>query len=720
VYSKEWSRSSLSSLVKTSAALAALSAGVCSILIGTALRSISHTPIVMDSTLGWLSGLHVNIEKNIEADEVQVPAHFASIGLIKQLEKPVVKRKKLSRPKKKIEAAAVAAAVEVAPAYVPETIALATMETTVTVIPDLSLSTEDLVKNVDDDFQMREVHLALQKQFVAAVSIQKTVSTQVAIEDKKADKNPEPESTKELAVAVSQPEESTEQKVEPKLEPVVEPLVETKVEPTTEPVQLAANTSDVSEDSVVSESSAPDRFGAAIEDPVVPVMDTQKPEPIIQKDSLKIDTLSLPKSIHKGVSQITIPTKEQKENKAVTTQSRDIAPPSVQMSIQTPVTTQSVVAARQAVLSVSNTCNGGVEAFDWQTPLCADKVEVLAHDGPSKGRQMRWVRALADGHWPTLAWRLRDRDDSILPLISNNSALLLAKLAGGSPLEERAGIVFGKVPAGWKTEFSGRAESVIYLDADNKPTSDIASDRFFAYVNADPGMHLLTLVRNGELARVSIAVPVIESTSTFVDAGAPEVKTVFGSVYDGAAVKLKGVAKINVQIVGQPGRSGITQRDGSFKIESVWTSGKYPVFFEAVAKEGFTHRYKVSVEALSGVALFYFSGEQIGGWVGQLEGGVSAESGLIIGALPGLTGEGVLHPRIRPLYNASLSPEVYGIADNGQLTATGELSASASRFMAVQIPDGANIARVEDENRKPIWSELVISSPGVVNVLGPW
>jgi hypothetical protein len=127
---------------------------------------------------------------------------------------------------------------------------------------------------------------------------------------------------------------------------------------------------------------------------------------------------------------------------------------------------------------------------------------------------------------------------------------------------------------------------------------------------------------------------------------------------------------------------------------------------------------------MEGVDLFRMSDAQIQAWVGQLEGGVSPDSGLIVAAMPSLArryGEGRLFAGTKTLLgNRTLSPETYVVSQDGQLEEGKPLEMNASRFVSVQVPAGPVVSQVEDNNRNVVWSQLVLAQPGVVNVVGPY
>jgi hypothetical protein len=361
-----------------------------------------------------------------------------------------------------------------------------------------------------------------------------------------------------------------------------------------------------------------------------------------------------------------------------------------------------------------------VEAFQWAQPVAGAQQEIIATDG-ARDSIHRWVRVSAPDHLPTLSFHPGTRPT---PLMSQANAVLLAAMTG-APLQPDTGIVFGRVPAGWTVSFTGRAEKILFFDPANAPVAaqDTRTDRFFALINAAPGAHLLQLLApNGE-SRAALLTPVLEGTGTYVDVPRPTQLGLSGRVLDAGSAHARGLSQLTVHVVGQPGKSTITAHDGSFVLNDVVSLAGQPLFLEVSGNQGFTHRYRVVPTRGAQLTLFRFDEEQIRFWLDQLEGGISPDSGMILAALPAATaaaGDGNLTPSVRPLARrATLAPETYTLSAQDRLMVRTPLRSGRARFLAVQVPEGINIAQTDDRQSHTTWSELVIASPGVVNVLGP-
>ncbi len=364
------------------------------------------------------------------------------------------------------------------------------------------------------------------------------------------------------------------------------------------------------------------------------------------------------------------------------------------------------------------------EAFGSQC-IPGASIQSVTVDIERRGVLRGWKKVSADHHWSTLA--LQTKGSQALrapaPLISRNTAALLERIAS-TQLQADAGIVFGRVPAGWALDFSGRSEAVIYLDSNLQRVGaeDVESIRHFALLNVAPGAHLIYLSRKSDGASVSVAAPVLSSAATYFDFGAPEKRRLNGVVYDARSESGRRLGRVRVRVVGQPYAEVVTNKRGAFALD-VWTVSGQPLYVESIGRTGYVHRHRVLPEAMTRVALFRFAESQVRAWVDQLQGGISPESGLLVGAIPSLTAakpEEPLFPEIKPLLeNTTIVPEAYSLSGEDHLMVNAPLDIEKPRFLAVQIPEGASIAALVDRDGKAAWSDLIIASPGVINVVGP-
>jgi len=293
-----------------------------------------------------------------------------------------------------------------------------------------------------------------------------------------------------------------------------------------------------------------------------------------------------------------------------------------------------------------------------------------------------------------------------------------------SQIQADAAIVFGKIPMGWEVEYSDRAEKVVYLNAQNQTEATPENVRYFAFMNAAPGAQVVTLKAALGSETAAVVVPVLNGSSTYLDLTAVTKRPLSGYVLDASAQSRKGIASASIGVVGQPSAVFFTTESGYFHLSEVYAIGTYPVFVETTTPVGFKHRYRVAPGKMDGVDLYRLGDDQVRGWVAQLEGGVSPDSGLVVATMPSLVqqyGDGRLFPSTRTLLgNGTLTPETYTLSSDGELQEGKPLEASAPRFVSVQIPTGPVVSQVEDNNQNVVWSELVLAQPGVISIVGPY
>lgn len=358
-----------------------------------------------------------------------------------------------------------------------------------------------------------------------------------------------------------------------------------------------------------------------------------------------------------------------------------------------------------------------VEAFEPNQAVLNVVTEEITHEGKSS-----WHLNSKHGYWPTLTRGERKN----VPMISDANLKLMG-WAAASPILAEAGVVFGRVPAGWEVSFSGRAETPLYLSMrDRRWLSGGTSteDRYFVFLNAAPGAHLLHIQAKDGSGSGAVVVPVLSGVATNIQVTDPRVRKLVGSVLDAGDAVAAGLAGVRVRVLGNALAEGVMSgKRGAFAVPAVVTISGHPVWVETDSADGFTHRYQVSGDNLESAALFRMSSAQIQGWIGQLEGGVSPESGLIIAAVPGELAAaptpGPFHPMIRILGgDSTLKPETYTISSDGRLEVDKALEPASPRFLGAQIPEGAVVAEFGTPDHSATWSQIQVTSPRVINVLG--
>lgn len=392
--------------------------------------------------------------------------------------------------------------------------------------------------------------------------------------------------------------------------------------------------------------------------------------------------------------------------------------PSALMAAVAPPSILSTVNAIETPVNVSF-----VEAFDWVHAVSDAQTEILTREDASEPyghSQVGWRISRSSEHWPTVYWN-RKGD---VPLLSKNSAKMLA-LKAATALQSEAGIVIARAPAGWSLEFSGRSEHPLIFNLANQllANDSIEEERYYVFLNASPGAQILYLVKSGETGALTL--PVFGGMLSFADLSQPEKKELSGKLIDASSKNTRGLSGMRVQLIGS-GQTTVTNGSGVFHLDNVIGFGNQPVYVEAEMNRGYPHRYKLNLtDGKSGkLPLFVMSEEQVHEWVGQLEGGISTESGLIVAALPTVAAaneDKKPMPTIKTLAtDPTLVPETYTVSSSGQLQVKTPMSATNSRLVGVQVPEGPAIVQLTDRDGRVLWSELLVISPRVLSVIGPY
>ena len=395
------------------------------------------------------------------------------------------------------------------------------------------------------------------------------------------------------------------------------------------------------------------------------------------------------------------------------------------------------------------------EAFDPNQTSVIDVQSKMISLASERG----WKLSSQSMHWPTLNWVdplhnfYAGSNGAPIPLLHLNTIRSFEGTAlGGTVQQQQTGIVFGKVAAGWDVRFSeqSRTEQPIFLDLAGQLSTaeDSSQDRYFIYLNVAPGAHLIYLSDNKDHGTESrfgnLVIPALSGTATYVDLTQIRPRLLSGTVLNaGQADSVQPFAGVSVQVAGQDLVSTISAADGTYMIKDVITVASYPIVIEADVIRGnkilgFKHRYQVLPENMTDLNLYRMPSTMIKEWVGSLEGGISAESGLLLAAIPGVVNDHpgtILKPSVSSLASTTnLIPETYSLSpagdlrpptwtnsDRGAAHPVSKLRRHEVRFLGTQIPEGLAQAQVVGDNDESIlWGELIISSPGVVNMVGPY
>ena len=365
-----------------------------------------------------------------------------------------------------------------------------------------------------------------------------------------------------------------------------------------------------------------------------------------------------------------------------------------------------------------------VEAFDrFYSPLQGVETEMLSNEG-SLETPLGWQIAHHLNHWSTLHWLDSGNRTDQVPLIGRNTMALLESRFGIRS-EPSAGMIFGRIKAGWKVELSDRAERPIFMD-DSGVLSEqdhVDSDRSFILMNAAPGVQVVFAQSIGDQGNAAVAIPVMTGVATYVDLTHLQQVSVSGQVSektDDASVWT------TLRVVGQDRAVTSFQLGQRFKLDQVVLAFPYPLYVETDRGEGYTQRYRLLPEQLNDARLTRFSGERVEKWrsrISQLQSGINPQSGMLVAAFPGLSqqySESELKVRIRSISGSTdLTPQIYVRAPNGVLNLDDTIAPHEDFIVGAQIPEGPFLLETLDLQGRLIHSELGFASPGVLNIFNP-
>ncbi len=358
--------------------------------------------------------------------------------------------------------------------------------------------------------------------------------------------------------------------------------------------------------------------------------------------------------------------------------------------------------------------------------------EVLSFEGDCRSQNARWYSLSApEGYWD-LIFMKKPEDSGVVPLVSDNTARGLAMLLGAE-LQEESAIIYGKLSGDYRLSISTRAEQIVYLDSnfrevkESDPNFNNKKTKYFFWLNVAPDPNnnspIPVVFLDGKDGHGAVSVPVIRGTASYLELTGIAPRELKGRVLDAESEEASALQNIAIHVVGKSGKVAITDGSGQFTIPSVLVVNSYPVYLETMGTGGYIHRYRILGDNFGGATLFRFSEAQISRWINQLEGGVSVESGLIVGALPGVVSEHAgeaLYPGLDAVDSEpQLKPEVYTLSEQGYLLVNNALTEKRFRFLGIQVPEGGRISFLENLEQRVVWSEYSIISPGVVNVIGP-
>ncbi|MBN20878.1 MAG: hypothetical protein CL678_06265 [Bdellovibrionaceae bacterium] len=351
------------------------------------------------------------------------------------------------------------------------------------------------------------------------------------------------------------------------------------------------------------------------------------------------------------------------------------------------------------------------------------RIKVVSFEGKQDSKGPRWETFDSRSFHKTLALvNPRKRKVEVLSL----NAIKMLNQIHSQPVLSQMGWVYGRLPAGWMVSLNGRSGEVIYLGEDErilslKEAMNSKTPVTFVYINVAPGARLLALSNHLLKKTAKVALPVLSKVATYLDLRKVNHNTVVGQVLDAMSTRLDGLDGIQVKIVGQPQSTVFSNMIGHFEIENVLSFGHYPYFVETDHSDGYTHRYRFSPKQTQ-VQLFRFPVEAIDDWIFQVPKGLSPQSGLVVGAFPGLKNYGKeFYPEVKTLESrATLRPQIFSLSHSGELFLESSLEKKHPRMLGVQVPEGWSLHRIRNQNGKTLWSELHVASRGVINIIGAY
>jgi|GEM_PF-1863253 len=349
------------------------------------------------------------------------------------------------------------------------------------------------------------------------------------------------------------------------------------------------------------------------------------------------------------------------------------------------------------------------------TQICPEHKTWISKGWTEKG----WVKLEGSRHLPTLTYHPAANGGSTLLLDQN--ALALLALENGIHVAKGAGVITGRVPDGYKIEFTGRAEETQYFNLDHK--------KYFAILNAEPGAGVIELLseKNQGLS-ATVFTPVLEDTITYLDLVAPQTTTIGIQVVKNGKANDPEVAGLTVGMSTQGGIQAITQSDGRAVLNNVNIEPGYPVFVDVSSKSvshseaDYTYRFQLKqLNRFGDYVVTEISERTLYHWLHQVKQGLSDQSAMIVGLYNRKILDGFKKDyltKITPIGDRfGLDPIDYTVLWNGKLSQSDPLEGDRPRFMAVQVPEGISQVQLINESNQIVNEQLIPVSPRVIHVI---
>lgn len=333
------------------------------------------------------------------------------------------------------------------------------------------------------------------------------------------------------------------------------------------------------------------------------------------------------------------------------------------------------------------------------------------------GIEEGWTKVETEGYYPLLTYYPQVNSKDALLLDQNSVAILSIKL--GVKITHGMGMILGTLPAGYKVEFSGRAEEIQYFDHNQK--------KYFIYLNAEPGAGVMELISEKDPQETAtVFTPVLGDVITYLDFAKPVTETIAIKVIKNGEKDKADLAGLSVAISTQTQIQTKTNANGLAILRNVHMVPGYPVYVDVSSKlngeRSYQYRYQLNERTRKGVfVLNQYSEKLIHHWLKQVSTNLSDQSAMIFGQFNRKRLDG-----FRKNYtvkvdaiteNYGMQPINYTLLWDERLSAKDPLEGDRPRYLAVQVPEGLTQAHLVNEQNQVVQSTLIPVSPRVINVV---
>ena len=348
------------------------------------------------------------------------------------------------------------------------------------------------------------------------------------------------------------------------------------------------------------------------------------------------------------------------------------------------------------------------------TQICPSRKTWISKNWNEEG----WVKVETEGYFPLLSYYPQVSSNGTLLLDQNSVALLAIK--SGVHYSSEMGMILGKLPDGYKIEFSGRSEEVEYFELNAK--------KYFIILNVEPGAGVVELVsQKKQDENTTIFTPVLSGTVTYLDLVAPitinvPIKIIKGEQKDSQ----NDLIGLTVGISTQTEVQTKTNANGLAILRNINVIPGYPVFVDVSSKlngeKSYQYRYQLNKRTRKGVFILkQYPEKLIYTWLKQVNINLNDQSGMILGEFNSKKIDAFRNHYIAKIENLTekfgLETKSYSVLCDQKLSLDYPLEGLCPRFLSVQVPEGLVQAQLVNENKDIVKSTLIPVSPRVINVL---